>query len=109
MIPPELWPAAPTSRGTAFIDGNGGLCVGDTRIRLRRNALPMHFHLHRFFGLGRGRCLGFLLREGTGMHDEKPSLCLMAVSVRILDVDVTQDTLAPPAPWRLLLGAPWFF
>jgi hypothetical protein len=33
----------------------------------------------------------------------------MDVAVRILDVDVTQDTLAPPAPWRFLLGTPWFF
>jgi hypothetical protein len=33
----------------------------------------------------------------------------MEVSVCILDVDVTQDSLAPPAPRRCSLGAPWFF
>jgi hypothetical protein len=72
MIPPELWPAPPASRGPAFIDSHGGLRVGGTRIQLRSNALPMRFHLRRFLGLGRGRRLGFLLREGAGMHDEKP-------------------------------------
>jgi hypothetical protein len=69
----------------------------------------MRVHLLGFLRSCCGRFLGFLLREGTGMHDEKPELCLLDVSVRILDVAVTQDTLAPPAPWRFLLGTPWFF
>jgi len=72
MIPPELGLALPVPRGTAFIDSHRGLRVGGTRRRLRSHALPMRGHLLGFLRSCGGRCLGFLRREGTGMHDEQP-------------------------------------
>src|SRR5262245_33130777 len=62
MIPPELGPAPPASRGTACIDGPRGLRGGGTRIRLRRHTLPMRVYLLCFLRScrGRGRRLGFL-------------------------------------------------
>src|SRR4030095_13543404 len=77
-------------------------------ILLRGDALPMLFHLRCFLGLGRGSSLCFLLRQGTGMHDDKSELLLAYVPIRILHGDAPEDTLAPPTAGSILLGTARF-
>jgi hypothetical protein len=109
MIPPRPGAASSASRGTAFIDSDGGVGVCSTRILLGPDALAMRLHLHRFLRLRGGRRFGRLLREGAGMYHETPEVHLTTLAIGILYIDTTKDTLASPASRGRVLGTAGFF
>jgi hypothetical protein len=87
VIPPRAWSASATAWLPALIGGDGGLGIGQASEPLRVRLPHVVGKGLGFLLLRPGIRLGVLLRQLTGMYDDKAHLLLGDASLTILDLD----------------------